>query len=95
MTKDYNIFKPFRYLTPKPKQYFDIHKQKKEKESKVEGILTGMHENAIGLIFLAITLGIGGGLLLRTCTDYVKTLEQKAEEYYQEQIYNIPDYYFK
>jgi hypothetical protein len=61
MNKDYNNFKPFRYLTPKPKKYPKIRKReyKPIKESKAVSMWSGMYQNAFGLVFIAISLGIG------------------------------------
>lgn len=89
-------FKPFRYLTPKPKKYLDIHKKYKPiKESKAIPLYAGMYQNAVGLIFLAASLGFGIGLIINKCTENIASLEQKVENYYKEQIYNFPDNYFK
>jgi hypothetical protein len=93
MTKEYNNFKPFRYFTPKPKQYLDIRKHKSKKiQEKFED---DSHMMVFGLVLIVASFAVGTGLIINECTKYAKTLEQKAEEHYQEQIYNLPDYYSK
>ena len=73
--------------------FFPNYFMKKSKESKSDGILSGMYENVVGLIFAAAILGLSAGIVLKTCN----TLEQKAEQYYyreleQQQSYNLQDY---